>query len=420
MKKILLSAVIITASLSANAQKVTKLSSSLSPELYGMAISENGKFLGGSDNESRAFIYNTETGIIKFYGHNTTGDESYTVDSDLRDINNDGVGVGYVAEVATKFDFNTGAQTAIDETTNESSLAKYISADGSIVSYMTYGNTYNQTPYWKKDGVAHKLQTTSDDWIGYETNGFVVEKGNADGSVLMGYAVDNFATNPLFIWVKNHNEDTYSIIQLSRRFFDGSYEWNQPQPCDVFTGGAISANGRWVAINWHNKNDFDGGEKVARYDLTTDSITFLDCPADSYIASGITDDGTIVGFYGDWTRNGFICKAGETEVKNLADAFPNSAEIAEMESNGNTVTDITSDGRYILGFTDEYVDDIPSVVTYVIDTKDSETSIKSATDNSNNSIVASYTVDGKRANATNRGVMINKMSSGIVKKSIRK
>lgn len=422
MKKVLLSAAIIAASISANAQKVTKIPYTIDSDIYGTTISENGKFIGGSNIENKAFIYNTETGEIKYYSYGEeTGEETYTTDSDIRDISNDGTGVGYIGERATKFDFATGTFSYINENEEESSLAKYISPDGSVISYMTYDDGYTQTPYWMKDGVKHKLQTTSDEWVGYETNGYVVEKGNADGSVLMGYAVDNYATDPLFIWVKNNDEDTYSIIQPSRRFADTSMELNKPQPYDQFAGRAISANGKWVAINWHAKDDYSGGSKIARYEVATDSVTYISCPEQEYYAAGISDDGTIVGFTGSmWSRKGFICKAGETEAKDLAEAFPDNAEIAELESGNNTVCDITSDGRYILGFTEETIDDVPYTVTYVIDTKDPTASVKNATNGSNNSVVASYSVDGKKANTTSRGIMINKMSSGMVKKSLRK
>lgn len=422
MKKVLLSAAIIAASISANAQKLITIPYTVNSDIYGMAISENGKFIGGSDIESRAFIYNTETGEIKYYSYGEeTGEESFTTDSDIRGVSNDGTGVGYIGEHATKFDFASGKFTYLDESEEGSSLAKYISADGSMISYMAYDDTYVQTPYWVKDGVKHKLQTTTDEWIGYETNGFVVEKGSADGSVLMGYAVDNFATDPLFLWVKNRDEDTYSVVQVSRRYADTSMELNGVQPYDQFAGGAISANGKWVAINWHAKDDYMGGSKIARYDVTTDSITYITCPAQEYTASGISDDGTIVGFAGEmWGRQGFICKAGETEAKSFTEAFPDCEGIADIESGNNTVCDITGDGRYILGFTDETIDDVPCTVTYVIDTQDPTAAIKSATAGSNSSVVASYSVDGKKANVTSRGIMINKMSNGTVKKSIRK
>ena len=150
--------------------------------------------MAGCDTEGRAFIYNTESGQIKYFASPLLGDESQTTDpgADIRSVSNDGVGTGYLEDKATKFDFATGQYTKADDEDN--SLETYISSDGKFKLGFSYDNTYVCKPYYIKDDNKHYLPLPTDEWTGYETNGFKTANANADGSIILGSITDNFAT----------------------------------------------------------------------------------------------------------------------------------------------------------------------------------------------------------------------------------
>lgn len=127
--------------MSVSAQKFTYVPYADNAYLMGTTMSDNGKYVGGSDKGGQAFIYNTETGELKYYyDKSATGDESYTTDSDIRDISNDGIGVGYVSEKAAKFDFATGKYEQINLNNDANGLFNYIASDGSNTCTMPLRN----------------------------------------------------------------------------------------------------------------------------------------------------------------------------------------------------------------------------------------------------------------------------------------
>ena len=91
---------------------------------------------------------------------------------------------------------------------------------------------------------------------------------------------------------------------------------------------------------------------------------------------GVSDDGTMVGFYGGayGPRVGFLWKAGESDIQRLATAFPGATRFADYdEGYFNTPCAISADGRYIAGFAYISPDDLNEdeyYVSWVLDTQD--------------------------------------------------
>lgn len=430
MKKILLSAALFAACCAVKAQTFKYVPYGENVFMTGATISNNGKYVGGCDTQGRAFIYNTETGETKYYVSERLGDEEQGegADADIRAISNDGVGFGYFEEQAATFDFATGKATPVSD---DMAVGQFISADGNFACGYTYDNTYARKPFYMADGKINYLPQPTDEWLGYESNGFSISKATNDGSIILGSVMDNYATFPMVIWVRNRDNSSYSVIPVNKRFYDASFELDGPQPYDYFEGASISANGKYVAVNVHPKGDFDSGMTVVRYDVQNDSLTYIDCPEASgdlwYYANGISNDGTIVGYIEDqvsYARTGFICKAGETEAQSLAEAFPTLKEIADMDDNEfNSPSDITPDGRYIEGFGYvEWKEGELGYATYYIDTKSGETGVESVANNENaQKVVASYSADGKKLNriSGHRGLVINKLANGKAVKTVK-
>lgn len=430
MKKILLSAALFAACCAVKAQTFHYVPYADNVFMTGATISNNGKYVGGCDAQGRAFIHNTETGETKYFVSERLGDdtEGEGADADIRAISNDGVGVGYFEERAATFDFATGKATPVTE---DMSVGSFINADGNFSCGFTYDASYSRQPYYMTDGELHYLPQATDEWLGYESNGFSIAKATNDGSIILGSVMDNFATFPMVLWVRNRDNSSYSVVPVSKRFYDASFELDGPQPYDYFEGASISANGKYVAVNIHPKGDFDSGMTVVRYDVQNDSLTYINCPAASgsawYYANAISNDGTIVGYIENQMTNGrtgFICKGGETEAQSLAEAFPTLKEIADMDNNDlNSPSDITPDGRYIEGFGYvEWQEGDLGYATYYIDTQSGETGVESVADAEKASkVVASYSADGKKLNRISgrKGLVINKMANGKVVKTVK-
>lgn len=420
MRKALLSAAFIAACFTASAQKLTYIPWTDNALLQGTVISDNGKYVAGSDTEGRAFIYDTEKGEIKYFVSDNLGtDDSGLADADVRSITDEGVGVGFIDEIAAKFDYSTGKY---EKLLSEPSIANYITSTGKVFG-LTYDNSYAQTPVMIADGKKTVLPKSSEAWLGFENAGMGIRGGNADGSVLVGYGQDNFDTYPMMIWALNDDNTTYSVIPACKKYLDTSIALDGPQDFDAFEGAAISRNGKYVALIMHGKTDYDHGMLLGRYNVETDTYEEITCPEASadifYFADAIADDGTIVGYAEDQSTYGrfaIIVKAGETEAKRMSEVFPTLTDIATMDANDNNIPcSITPDGRYIQGF--GYVDMDESNLcwgTYYIDTKAGSDGIDNATSEAkSNKVVASYSIDGKknRPAAANR-LHINKLANG--------
>lgn len=435
MKKILLSAVMLAACGAASAQKLTYYPWTSNGYLQAITCSQDGKYIAGEDVGGQAFIANIETGAIKYFASDKlNSDDEQDVDACVNSVNNDGVGYGYFEGKAARFDFNTGNSSFICE---DPSLVRTSSNDGSLLFGVTYNSAYEQTPcFWDAAGEKNLLPTFSDDVLGYESMGYKILQASADGSAVVGGVVDNFTSDPMVIWRRNSDDKTYSLQIPSKRFFDGSFELNGFQKYDMVKAEAISGNGKWVALSMHDKATDDTGftplygQVIARYDVEADTLGIIDCPDAStelfYYASGISNDGTIIGTIENQDTNGttaMICLAGSNKAQNMSDAFPGVKEIQTMDANEyNMPCAITADGRYIVGY--GYVDyDEKNLClgSYVIDTQSATAVEKVASAENSGKVVATYNIEGKKlVNPNGNRLVINRFANGKVVKRIVK
>lgn len=431
MKRILLSAALVSACMAASAQKVTFVPYLENGFLKGTAISANGKYVGGSDSGGEGFIAEVATGKIKYFVSEHLGDEdAVDVNTDIRYINNNGVGCGACESKANTFDYSTNAKSLIYD--KDYSLARWISDDGSFLVGYTYDASFMTDAVYWKDGKMFVLPQLTDDEIGYETNGWKASFAVEDGSIIVGVAHDNFGTSPAVIWHRGA-DGTYKADAVGARYADFSFDLDGEQKYDMFDIDGVSANGKWACVTMHEKNSMNGNV-IGRYDIEADTLQEIVCPGLSqnifYYANGISNDGTIVGYVEDQERGsgrtGVIVNAGEAEAKHLADVFPKATQLAQLDANEyNTPCAITPDGRYIAGFGYvDYSEESLCYATYVLDTKaPTETCISNATaDGTSSDVVASFSADGRKVNPSTvrHGLIINKLANGKVQKVLVK
>lgn len=435
MKKTLLSAALLAACVAdMSAQNIKFIPFTENTGIQANSISPNGKYVGGTSTDLRSFLYNVETGELKYFTPTAAdaGDGSEN-DANVYAVTNDGVGVGYIDNAAATFSFATGEFTKVLPDATDHSLMKFTTADGSFLAGATYNEAYTQIPFYMADGVKYDLPTPSQEWLGFGSNGFSLYGGNADGSVLVGYANDDFDTRPLMLWVRNADGKSYSVETLCRQYVDTSFDYDGPQKYDVFEGAAISANGEWLAINWHDKTaGEDMGMGIGRFNLKNYTMEVITCPAegpDYYnYANSISNDGTIVGYSENqmtYGRTALICKAGETTAKLLSDEYPTLQELKVMDNyEFNTPNMITADGRYITGFGYQDLDEQNlAYASYVIDTQAETGAVEGVEAAAKaNKVVAAYGIDGKNAPQT-AGAMkrltVNRYANGMVKKIMK-
>lgn len=419
-----------------SAQKFTYVPYTANGYMTGDVISPNGRYVAGSDKGGQAFIADMEADTIKvkYFASPLSGDESAgNVDAAVNSVSDSGVGVGYLEESATRFDFATGNYTVL---CNDLSAFKYASQDSSFMCGYTYNDALITKPYWWHNGVMKQLPQPAKRRLKFDFNGASVVGASENGETIIGYLIDDMSTYPLVVWHRDAGDSTYSVDPVSRKMVDTSWDYDGPEPYSYFEGAAISGNGKWIAINYSVK-EFgnawaDPVIQFARYDVEADTMQILDCPGASaekyYWANGISNDGTIVGYYEappeSNQRIGVICKAGETDVKTIAAAYPNIKEFAEMDDNQlNVPCAITPDGRYIAGFGCANLSETAvCFATWRLDTQAISSSVEAlpSTTAANNKVIGIFSIDGKRVNNNKKSrLLIEKFANGNVRKVLR-
>lgn len=393
------------------------------------AVSPNHRYVAGP-------AYNIETGAYGMFVYDIETD-NYAVEAalddygaDIREVNNDGVATGY-NEQACFFNIN-GTVDYFYAEEEMSTIARDASDDLSVAVgcyYLTTG--YLTTACVWKDGKRMDLPVPTDEELGFETNGSSAYYTNSDGSVIVGYVVDNFSTNPLIVW-RLQDDGTYVCDPVCTRYFspDGDVEG---RPYMVFAPQGLSRNGRYVSLGLavSDPDIMITEQYLGRLDLESGDLETYRADGSGefeqnteFVPTQVADNGTVIGYtsmgWGPMSqRNAIIWQKGKTPTK-LATLLPDITEIAAYDNVGmNTAIDITPDGRYIAGFA---MDENYAYNGYVIDIGSEAAGVKAVkvADGEAAVEVARYGINGTRLAAPVKGVNIVKMSDGTVKKVIVK
>lgn len=413
-----------------NAQKVTVLPNDVvNGYVYiGSALSNNGKYIAGSDMSGGIFVADIQPGEVKW----KAGEDK--LGAELRGVTNDGLGCGYDGP-ALVFDFKTGISTFIDE--NES-IAESITPDGKfIVGSADWEQGFITHPrLWRRgdDGtyVKETLCEPNNSYLGYNSLGGSARFISADGSMIVGdlcYGI----LYPAVSWFLNSDDTSYSVFPISHRFLnltDGD-----SRPYIKFQAAGLSSNGKWIAVELTDKDSKTGTSIFGRYNTETEvlelpefdpSVTSLTADYDEgFMAYKIADDGTMVFVAGstNGTRIPGIWKAGEKSPRLLSEEYPEATEIAKYDENlYNTPVDITPDARYILLVGTVDYSGMPLYETYLLDTQAEGTGVEeiNTEKSADLSNVKRYTIDGRRTSTPVSGVNIVVGPSGKARKVLVK
>lgn len=439
MKKIFTLSLAIALCGAANAEKVNILTLGLGipgidePQLMGLSISPDGQYVCGS----------IEYGEGIFSGNVFTNEFTYLPTDDLegaelRDIDNNGLAIGYDGP---------GITYSIDGVEKEIPtpegyryvLGEGLSNDGSVMIGSLMSKGYDAYGAYSVNGGEWTLLPLPDDELlgDCADSGSMAKYVSGDGKVILGH-IGNFG--PAILWVMNEDGE-YEADPLFSKYVimtEEDYD-SEKELLGLFSMG-LSNNGKYAVFKGTIETE-DGMMSVpAVYDIENQTMSVYKEPQDidqygvGLFPSAVANDGTFIGIigmpiYGSY--GSFIWKAGEQQAQTFCEAFPAFAEkfmIADMYGL-NIPTSMSADGRYILGYS-YYADDFFSedeeepayYVTYVIDTKDVSTSINEIDAEVLQEAVptAYYNLQGQRVSNMTKGVNIIRMSDGSVRKVINK
>ena len=414
---------------------ITEIPDTEGAQLMGTSLSPNGKYFGGVGNAiNEAWIYDMES--KKFVAFPVDDSE---IDVQIKSIADNGVAVGWSGPAAT-FDLTTGQCTQYGQ--DGQYLFQGVSPNGKLIVGARYDSDDGEgIPCIFNEGTPVDLPQPSDKFLGAHINGASALSVSND-SIISGYWIDDMATRPALLWAPNRDGKTFMAYPFSRQYFAPSAESTHPYTIFSCDQTIMSANGKYVVINYERyTGEWEAIESVARYNTENDSLElftpdaedemFTD-PGSQLFGCAVSDDGTIVGFYGGLygPRLGFVWKKGDEKVKSLAAEYPKATLLADYDNGAfNVPSAISADGRYIAGFAykaDPSSDELGGgYVSWVLDTQYDDTdAVESApsADGTANKVVARFTADGKQVqkDAKVRGFNMMLMRNGKAIKSFNR
>lgn len=388
-------------------------------QVFGMSANNKYVTVKSLDEENPA------PGIWEFAKQNafTTFTNPEITNASLYGIADDGTAVGFTETnaIVVSLDGTLKTLPAPEDTDVGGTPVSYIAfcysvtSDGKTIVGVACDDNYNQKALIWRDGKYEYLPLPTAEEAGFEYSGSRADLISADGKVIAGALIDDMSTNPVIIWTLQ-DDGTYKYDYLAKDYFATSMD-DTTSPLIAMTlsnnQGGMSPNGEWLSLTVV-KNSMDFAEMIerpARFNLATRTLTVhpltglhedLDETAAIY-ASGISNDGTLVGYTDDnMQRVGIIWKSDSEQMIPLKSLYP---ELADYDDIANTVTGISGDARYIYGFGEKAVGEGVSYDAYVLDTKYEGTGIGSVENSADNDIVTGvYNLSGTRVGNSAEGL----------------
>ena len=418
-KSLLLSALMAATCAMTQAQSLNVLPTSADPYLFGITMSANGKYVGGTDVMGLMFVSDWADGKVTL-----TENADEDLGSQVRCVSNSGVGYGFNGDYCVSFSIDGTEKTYNDGTEG---MISGCTPDGkTLVGYLKEDIEVNgkeitlPRPYIWKDGATEgtMLPFQMPDELGIKGNGTLATYISEDASVICGYYIYRYPTRPIVMWHRQA-DGTYKYDPVFKRHIP----INGTDIDGIMSPTGMSANGKWVALTVSDGNIV----KLGRYDVENDKVEIIDYEdlgdGDIMEGAGIANDGAMVG-YGTTeleNRYGLYCPAGSTKAQLLSVAFPGVTELADFDNDGMHVPGaITPDGRYICGYAEREKGGNAIYNTYVLDTK-GEAGVGSITVSETNGVQSAYSLDGHRVNLdSHRGLTIIKGADGKVSKVLKR
>ncbi|MCD8297372.1 MAG: hypothetical protein LUC88_07350 [Prevotella sp.] len=416
MKKILLTIIVAATCVMGMAQNYgfTLYTSEDYVGLRGLAMSPSGRYIAGVlgvTASAGTFIIDTETGEICIC---ETGGE-------FRGVSDTGVAIGYGQGGAITCDME-GKVTSLVK--GGSGIGNAITPDGTLCVGNVYRNYadggsawYTHACYWK-DGETVLLPEPTAEELGFRTDGTSATAVSADGSLIVGFVIDNWATYPLIVW-KLNEDGTYTCDPISKDYYEED-QWAANHPYYTFSPTAVSSNGRYIAMTLES-SCYDNIERIGRYDMET-GVLVEAANDNNFLPSGISDDGSILAALGgvaSMNKQGYIWTPENDEAVTIRSIYPYATDFATYDAAGDhQPMSISPDGRFIMGFVGFYDEAVGQYKygTYLFDTQEYENALSidavRADEQKGEEI---YGIDGTRRVRMQHGINIIRKNGKTVK-----
>lgn len=410
-----------------------------------LCVSSNGRYIGGATGSWDGFIYDTETETLLTTADVPESDQSEGGATEIVAISDDGVGYGFDANGMFSLDMN-GKYTLIDATGNKNDpTVTSCTPDGSILTGYINTSFYDVNPcYWDKDGV-HILEFSTSEEAGFKINGARALWVSADGKIIVGYLYSRSSRNPMVYWLRQDN-GSYKYVDAFKDFYeddrdvDGNYKTYYTTLKDkLFMPAAMSPDGKNVAMYIHRVLEQNGEyvlspqEEVAIFNLEKNAYSQI-IPYNeenvlyndplSVTITGLSNDGTLVGFSGDALYGEAIPFVDYAEDYNnaltLIEAFPgvDLLELYQDEWDDSPclyiTTGLSGDASTIIGYIELY--DL-SWTTFYIRTGWENTDGVNSIFTEGSDVPVYYNIQGQRVNNPDKGIYI-KVLNGKAEKII--
>lgn len=406
------------------------------PQLLGLSISPNGKYICGS----------IEKGIGVFAANRLTGEVKWqvTLDGDrdgdqLKAIDNEGVAIGFL-EDAVLYSFDTDTFTALKAPAGfKYCIGEDITPDGNMKVGSLVGTGFLTDAAFTIDNVNWTLlpMPTEEEFGGLidGSKGSSAKMVSVDGKVILGH-VGSFGA-PI-VWVKNDTgvyEPDFFMARYVKATSDDINDTSKPLVSLSGMYKYMSGNGKYVVMMGLIPAEIPGETRSVPvvYDTEKkdikiyDEIQEIDELELTLYPLGISDDGTFIGTVGQplmGSMGAFIMLEGKTQAEWFNDVFPQFSELlGEADAIGfNNPTDITPDGRFILGhlyYCEDYMDPVAPAYfeTYIID-RGENTGVNEVSSNIGMEYI--YSVDGRALREMTKGINIVRKADGSVLKIMNK
>ncbi|MDE6523873.1 MAG: hypothetical protein K2L17_13745 [Muribaculaceae bacterium] len=403
---------------------------SLYCQLYGEAISADGRYVCGSVNFGVGlFVADALTGEVKYQNP-----DMETEGCELRGVSNTGLATGFTMYGVTYsfgddkiVDLNGPEKTNVlgeSVTNNGEILVGSILSNGTHAAYSKNGGEWTRLPLPPVEDILKLYPSVP--------GSSAAKKVSGDGKVILGF-IGNFGVPCL--WTLNDNgeyeADLFPLRYLNLNLTnDDVKDENKPLSGVSAHFLHLSNNGRYVALRGYiPKIENYYTDVLLVYDTQEKSLKVypevqdIDDAGLSLYPLAISDDGTFVGTVGQpnfESIGSFIMKAGQTQAETFVDAFPKFDDrYGPSDYYGfNVPTGISADGRYILCYTyysDDYDDlDVPAYMeSYIIDRGEDAAVGQVSVDNNATAI---YSIDGRSLRKMAKGINIIRSSDGSVRK----
>lgn len=406
------------------------------PQLMGLSISPNGKYVCGV----------IEKGIGVFAADLSTGEVKWhvTLDGDrdgdqLRAIDNNGLAIGYL-EDGVMFSFASNDFSTFKAPKGYIyCIGEDLTPDGSMKIGSLVGTSFLTEAAYTFDDVNWNIlpMPTEEQFGGLmdASKGASAKFVSVDGKVILGH-IGSFGA-PI-VWVRNDAGEYEPDFFMARYVKAGENDLDDPNKPLLSLSGLykyLSGNGRYVVMIGLLPENEDGQKRSVPvvYDTQEKDIKIYDEVQEidemelSLYPLGISDDGTFIGTVGQpmyGSIGSFVMFPGKTQAEFYVDAFPEYAKIlGESDSLGfNNPSDISPDGRYILGYIyycEDYWDPDADAYfeTYVID-RGEDNAVEEATVQSVPKTI--YSIEGRTLRELSKGINIVRNSDGSVSKILKK